>query len=73
MYYLKLWNGKWGNAIRFVVFNPATNKYTEYSPVHLDDILWVDIELSNLSIFPEYSTWIDCENYPIENLGDAAV
>ena len=70
MYILKLWNGQWGNLARFVAYDPQIGKYTEYSPVNTLDMIWVDYDLT---LSPEYETWQDCNDEPIEELDDVAV
>ena len=70
MYHLKLWNQKYGRQARFVVFNPATQQYTEYSPYHTNDVVWVNHDITHN---PVYETWENWHDEPIQELNDATM
>ena len=67
MFYLKRWNKQYGRQARFVAFDPATNKFTEYSPYHTNDITWVSNDITSN---PIYADWEDWHDEPIVALND---
>lgn len=67
MYKLKLWNGKYDRAAKFVVFDSKNKKYTEFSLDNPKDVAWVGHDLTQL---PEYKSWEDFQDEPVDNLDD---
>lgn len=67
MYKLKLWNKKYGKDARFIVFNSQTKKYTEFLVDHVNDIVWTNHDLTKE---PEYKSWEDWEDEPVNFLED---
>ena len=70
MYVLKLWNQAWGLAAKFVAYDPATKKYTEYSPRRTKDVVWTSTDLTQSE---QYREWEDCNNEEIQELEDAII
>lgn len=67
MFKIKRWNNKYGNAAKFVVFDEKADKYAEFSPANPKDIAWVS---SDITKNPEYKSWDDWKDEPVDNLGD---
>ena len=65
MYVLVKWNGKYGNEARFIVKNKKTGKFTLFTPDRVDDIAWVDQDLSQTG---EYKNWEDFGNETVNYL-----
>ena len=55
-YELVKWNGKYGDEARFIVKYNKTGKFTLFTPDHIEDIVWVDQDLSQIG---EYKNWED--------------
>ena len=55
-YELVKWNGKYGDEARFIVKYNKTGKFTLFTPDHIEDIVWVDQDLSQTE---EYKHWED--------------
>lgn len=70
MYNLKLWNKEWGEDARFIAYDPKSKKYTEFSPRHPKDVVWVS---QNLTQAPAYKSWDSCDDEPILELEDATI
>lgn len=64
-YLLKVWNGKYGNSARFVVYDTVAEKYGEYTPSRPNDIAWVKDDLTKQD---EYKSWESFEDEPVEDL-----
>lgn len=65
MFVLRRWNSKYGNAAQFVVEDQDTNKFTLFSPVNVNDVTWVDKDLSKI---PPYKDWDDFGNTEVDYL-----
>lgn len=59
------WNKKYGASARFIVKDKKTNKFALFTPDRLDDIAWVNQDLTQL---PEYQSWDDFEHTEVEYL-----
>lgn len=64
MYKLKLWNGKYGNAAKFIV-EDNRGKFAEFSPARPKDIAWVDTDLTKEA---DYKDWESFEDEPVDDL-----
>lgn len=67
MFYLKRWNKKYGADAKFVAYDPTAKKYTEFQVDHTKDIAWTNQDLTKL---PEYQSWEDWEDEPVNFLED---
>ena len=65
MYKIKLWNKKYGNAARFIIFNSQTKKYTEFLVDHVNDVVWTAHDLTKE---PEYKDWENWDDEPVDFL-----
>ena len=65
MYKLKLWNGKYGNEARFIVFDSKNKKYTEFLVDHVKDVVWTSHDITKE---PEYKNWSSFEDEPVDFL-----
>lgn len=66
-YLLKLWNGRYGNNAKFIVFNTTTAKYSLFSPVRNKDLAWTATDLTK---DPDYKDWESFQDEPVENLDE---
>ena len=66
-YILKIWNGKYGNNARFIVFDKSTGKFAEFAPTRPKDIAWVKEDLTKM---PEYKGWESFQDEPVEDLNN---
>lgn len=67
MYYMRLWNNKYGNNAKFVVEDGSSGKFAEFSPVRPKDLTWIDKDLTQN---PEYASWDDWGKEEVEDLND---
>lgn len=66
-YILKLWNNKFGLPAAFIAQDTKTGKYCEFCTQRPKDISWVNTDLTKL---PEYKSWKDFEDAPVDELED---
>lgn len=66
-YLLKLWNGKYGNNAKFIVFDANAKKYTLFAPVRSKDLAWTSTDLTK---DPDYRGWESFQDEPVENLDE---
>lgn len=66
MFKIKLWNKQYGNKAKFVIEN-KDGKFTEFSPANKKDVMWVSTDLTKN---PEYKSWDDWKDEPVENIND---
>ena len=64
-YTFKKWNGKYGNAAKFIVENDDDKKQSMYAPARPSDVTWTS---SDLTKDPEVEHWEDFGEEKIESL-----
>lgn len=64
-YLLKLWNGKYGNNAKFIVYDQETQKYSMFAPVRSKDLAWTSTDLTK---DPDYKNWESFQDEPIDSL-----
>ena len=65
MFTLLKWNRKEDAGARFIVRDESTKKYSLFTPDHVQDVVWVNQDLTKL---PEYQGWDDFDNTQVDYL-----
>lgn len=66
-YTFKKWNGKYGNAAKFIVENDDDKKQSMFAPTRPSDVTWTS---SDLTQDPETQSWQSFGDEKVESLND---